>query len=363
MCYTIRTNIANGRSEEYSLFNYTGYECKSCGKKFTDDDDIVVCPECGTPYHRDCYKKEGRCINDELHSKHMSWKAEIEEKEEAEGLKCTVCGNSLRPDQLFCDKCGTPTPYYLSQQDAADSSEQESFSDNGGAFGNAGQSAMETMYPYMINYSDPLCGFSPDEKYDEDMTTKDIADFVGSNTRYYLPKFKVMKTTRFKLSFNIPAMLFPEFYFAYRKMPLLAFLVLLIKSIISLPSSLVGMKLMLTEYGFQDVILNMYPALEAALTKVAEFNVSSGSFNMLYNISSLVSWVIIFIFATLSNYFYYKNVISKGSKVKKEAAARGANTSEALKSAGGVSAALLVTFIVLYFLSTYAVMAAILLIV
>ena len=89
------------------------------------------------------------------------------------------------------------------------------------------------MYPYMLNYSDPLCGFSPDEKYDEDMTTKDIADFIGSNTRFYLPKFRVMKATKFKLSFNIPAMLFPEFYFAYRKMPLLAFLVLLIKSIIS----------------------------------------------------------------------------------------------------------------------------------
>ena len=108
------------------MFNYTGYECKSCGKKFTDDDDIVVCPECGTPYHRDCYKKEGRCINDELHSKHMSWKAEVEEKEQAEGLKCSVCGNTLRNDQLFCDKCGTPTPYYLSQKDKADGEEQES---------------------------------------------------------------------------------------------------------------------------------------------------------------------------------------------------------------------------------------------
>ena len=116
-----------------------------------------------------------------------------------------------------------------------------------------------------------------------------------------------------------------------------------------------GMKIMLTEYGFKDALVNMYPSFEAALTKVAEFSVTGGSFNMLYNISSLVSWVVIFIFATLSNYFYYKNVISKG--------ASGINVSEALKSAGGTSAALLVTFIVLYFLSTYAVMAAILLIV
>ena len=143
----------------------------------------------------------------------------------------------------------------------------------------------------------------------------------------------------------------------------IAFLVLLIKSIISIPSSLMGMKIMLTEYGFKDALVNMYPSFEAALTKVAEFSVTGGSFNMLYNISSLVSWVVIFIFATLSNYFYYKNVISKGSRIKKSAAASGINVSEALKSAGGTSAALLVTFIVLYFLSTYAVMAAILLIV
>ena len=119
-------------------------------------DDIVVCPECGTPYHRDCYKKEGRCINDELHSKHMSWKAEVEEKEQAEGLKCSVCGNTLRNDQLFCDKCDTPTPYYLSQKDKADGEEQESFSNGDTFFNNAEQNAMETMYPYMLNYSDPL---------------------------------------------------------------------------------------------------------------------------------------------------------------------------------------------------------------
>lgn len=345
------------------MFNYTGYECKSCGKKFTDDDDIVVCPECGTPYHRDCYKKEGRCINDELHSKHMSWKAEVEEKEQAEGLKCSVCGNTLRNDQLFCDKCGTPTPYYLSQKDKADGEEQESFSNGDTFFNNAEQNAMETMYPYMLNYSDPLCGFSPDEKYDEDMTTKDIADFVGSNTRFYLPKFRVMKTTKFKLSFNIPAMLFPEFYFAYRKMPLLAFLVLLIKIFIYTPSSIISMQMLLSDPDYFDLFIKTFPSFEQVITQIAEYNVKSDAFIMLTNFTSILSWVITFIFATLSNYVYYKNIIFKGSRIKKSAATNGTNASEALKSAGGTSAALLVTFIVLYFLSTYAVMAAILLIV
>ncbi|MBQ3919840.1 MAG: hypothetical protein II695_09210, partial [Oscillospiraceae bacterium] len=32
---------------------YTGHKCMVCGKVFTDDDDVVVCVECGTPYHRE----------------------------------------------------------------------------------------------------------------------------------------------------------------------------------------------------------------------------------------------------------------------------------------------------------------------
>lgn len=35
--------------------DYRGQHCPICGKEFCDGDDIVVCPECGTPYHRECY--------------------------------------------------------------------------------------------------------------------------------------------------------------------------------------------------------------------------------------------------------------------------------------------------------------------
>ena len=36
------------------MIDYTGLECPICGEKFTAQDDIVVCPECGAPYHRAC---------------------------------------------------------------------------------------------------------------------------------------------------------------------------------------------------------------------------------------------------------------------------------------------------------------------
>ncbi|MBS6236502.1 MAG: hypothetical protein KH615_11425, partial [Clostridiales bacterium] len=39
--------------------DYTGLKCPVCGKPFGTDDDIVVCPEYGAPYHRACYQQAG----------------------------------------------------------------------------------------------------------------------------------------------------------------------------------------------------------------------------------------------------------------------------------------------------------------
>ena len=37
-------------------------KCSLCGKPFTDGDGVVVCPECGAPFHRACYEKKGKCV-------------------------------------------------------------------------------------------------------------------------------------------------------------------------------------------------------------------------------------------------------------------------------------------------------------
>ena len=47
--------------------NFINAECPYCGRKFAEGDDIVVCPECGTPHHRECYKEHGSCANEERH--------------------------------------------------------------------------------------------------------------------------------------------------------------------------------------------------------------------------------------------------------------------------------------------------------
>lgn len=43
------------------------YKCPVCNKQFKEGDDIVVCPECGTPHHRECYEQEEHCFYQDKH--------------------------------------------------------------------------------------------------------------------------------------------------------------------------------------------------------------------------------------------------------------------------------------------------------
>ena len=45
------------------MADYKGNTCPVCKQKFKEADDIVVCPDCGTPYHRECWKRSvSACI-------------------------------------------------------------------------------------------------------------------------------------------------------------------------------------------------------------------------------------------------------------------------------------------------------------
>ena len=53
--------------------DFEGIKCPVCNIEFKDGDDIVVCPECGTPHHRECYEKENRCFYDSRHGEGFSF--------------------------------------------------------------------------------------------------------------------------------------------------------------------------------------------------------------------------------------------------------------------------------------------------
>ena len=169
---------------------HTGEKCIVCGQVFTDADDVVVCPECGTPYHRACWQKNGACINLPLHESGKSWES-TKPREETRNTKiCPDCGTGNPEDATHCSHCGKPFLRPEEQQEVTPTLREQL------------QQAAERM-----GNADPTCGLNEEQKLDGERL-EDVANFVEQNNLYYLPKFlRFSKGGR--ISLNFPCLLFP----------------------------------------------------------------------------------------------------------------------------------------------------------
>ncbi len=183
------------------MLNYIGEKCLICGELFRKDDDIVVCPDCGTPYHRACYKEKGYCVNDELHESGETWKtAKNEDFENVETMTCIYCGEENPVTGIFCKKCG------------------KTINTNGGKdeqpFNYGG-------FPNILNngsfFSTANSKYNEKIKIDE-IEVKDYMTFVGKNPLYYISNFMNFFTTKSKVSLNFAAFLLTDIFYFYRKM-------------------------------------------------------------------------------------------------------------------------------------------------
>lgn len=221
------------------MAKYTGSKCICCEKRFVDGDDIVVCPDCGTPYHRQCYIEKGSCINTVLHDRGVGWLPDAPEPvpftpEIGPAVKrCIRCGAENSPELRYCEQCGTP----LINMDAP-----RPFNDfQGGGMGN--QMGGQNMGP---NGAPPMGGpiqnpgFAPvmlNQDSDIDgVKLGDYARYVGANPIGFLPSFIKFAKTGKKLSMNIFAFLFTPVYFMYRKMMGWGIAVGVIMAILGIPS-------------------------------------------------------------------------------------------------------------------------------
>ena len=86
---------------------YYGCPCEGCGEPLTLKDDIVVCPDCGAPYHRTCYEKLGRCIHSPAHAAGYEWHFPYQD---AELRTCPSCGERTLRSEETCRCCGAALP-------------------------------------------------------------------------------------------------------------------------------------------------------------------------------------------------------------------------------------------------------------
>ena len=90
---------------------YENNHCPVCGQIFSAEDDVVFCPDCGTPHHRECWKQNGACAFADKHAQGYVWQSTVqpEEPEQArqpEGMTCPRCGAECASNALVCPECG-----------------------------------------------------------------------------------------------------------------------------------------------------------------------------------------------------------------------------------------------------------------
>ena len=204
------------------MTRYTGNHCPVCEQAFTDNDDIVVCPDCGTPYHRACWQKVGACMHTAEHAAGFEWQPEIgpEADKAAHEATCPNCGTHNTPGAVRCAHCGCPLP-----KDApgkADDADQVPIyaRDPSTVHQNNSRTAPG---PHIDTFSTDDNGniyrreIGPEDTIDG-IKAKDWAAYVGRSPMYYLMQFFRMSMTKQKAAVSLSAFLFGPAYLFYRKM-------------------------------------------------------------------------------------------------------------------------------------------------
>lgn len=172
-----------------------GQKCAVCSAYLFPEDDIVYCPICGAPHHRDCFKTAGHCGLQDDHGTDKEYKKpefdqnsdlkkETSSKDSA-GKKCLACGNDMDEDAHFCPKCG---------------------------FGGQTQTPFQSFSPFTHAIE-----VKEDADIGEGVTAGEASKIVKVNPFRYIPKFLTLSPQR-KGSWNWAAFLMPGAWFAYRKM-------------------------------------------------------------------------------------------------------------------------------------------------
>lgn len=186
---------------------YTNQICPVCKKKFEKDDNIVVCPDCGTPHHRECYKLAGHCVNQGLHQSGYDYYQNIKKEQDSESR------NDAIPFPTFSDTRNSET-------EKENSTEQQKAENIPSAF--FPQNAFEFKNPY-----------DNDKSTISEEKISDVAATVRSNVPRFIGKFKQIEATKKKTGWNWGAFIFGAYYYLYRKMYKQGILYLLVTTALS----------------------------------------------------------------------------------------------------------------------------------
>ncbi len=257
-------------------------ECPVCHHIFTENDDVVFCPECGTPHHRECWNRTNHCANENLHGTGFAWK-NPEEKEEkpkkqsvapaAKRVKCENCGAWNEPGSNVCENCGER----LGKKRDGFAPEGE-WIPRGGFFG-------AELNPDIV----------PDNVLIDGIPAEEEAAYVGPGSTRYLLHFINRDRTGAKIGWNWAAALFSPLWLFYRKMYLWGFVWLLAYLLVSC---------LTTEPGLFGILKTM---VQMSAAQVDMQTIQSYMMNAIQQLPPLALWQ-----QALSSIFQAGSMIAMG---------------------------------------------------
>lgn len=264
-----------------NYFRYTNQNCPVCNKSFSADDDIVVCPLCGTPHHRECYKQNGECGNYDKHNEGFRWSPA-----ETEVAEAPVETKSETQENPIFDEQNIPIP---------------------------------PLFGAGVN---PLSQLP--KQIEEDIETAEVADFVQMHAIKYIQNFFNGKTG--KKSFNWAAFFFTPYWFFYRKMYKLGAIFLAITLLLSVGFSFVpsvqklytDMAEWTEKYNIEDVEELTEEELVAAYEEQYAFIVENKTGAVLVFVQGALSLALQIFIGVKANKWYYDHTINTIRKIKKE---------------------------------------------
>lgn len=296
-----------------------GQKCPVCNAYLFDNDDVVFCPQCGAPHHRDCYLTIGKCAYEEHHGTENQYRRaeQTEIKNEPENKEhvaqqnkasigektCVKCGGSFDGDRMVCPYCGTPSG-----------------------------DAYHTPFGPAAIIIDTMGGVGKDEKI-EDIPATEVRDYVSVNTQRYLPKFKKLNKKN-RISWNWAAFLFPHAWFFYRKIYFPGVFFFLMSAVFSVMASSVNLIL---NSAPEEIFKSYSTMYQYIADNLAIFD----SRIIAISIIGLLCGVVIRIVAALSGDWLYRSAaIERISKVKNDETYAELPLSIRLRKSGGVNPAL-----------------------
>jgi len=306
------------------MTNYNSINCPICDKHFNDEDDIVVCPDCGAPHHRECWHKHGECQFKEIHSEGFVWKRpqvefsyEDEKSVADRPVACIRCGAVNEAGRLFCKNCGVA----LSENNQSNGQFENRF----------------PVQPVIIDLNDPLGGAKEDESFDG-VEAKNLAGFIGVRSNYFMRIFKLFKDKGSKVFFNAFAFIFTGCWFISKKMYKLGLSIASVMLLLKCAEVFLTIKYALP---IAEATQNMTNQEYLAYMMTVPFE--NLFFIMLVYACMAASWVVMLLCGLFANNLYKKHCIKSIKSVNSEDSAAMSVLNE---KKGGVNMAMAISIYV-----------------